>query len=190
MNAPARRTCIRTAARSAGLPLYMADLATTRGRCRKRRCPSRWAITRVSIDFRAERVDRIATTECTLCGRTWRRVSVPALRSAAGYQAVKLTILLPSSVHRWRSRGRWHRQGEDALIVRDADLGDLDEAATTHGIRADRLADSRARRTAAAAAIESERHAATMTLLARLAERDAERAAAERAASEREVAIA
>lgn len=131
----------------------------------------------MSIDFTAETVDRLATIECASCGRTWRRTRVPRLTSAAGYQAVHLTLILPRSSRRWFARGRWHKEGEDATVLRDATIGDLDEAARAHGIRAARLDRARARRReqADAEAIDSKRR--VDALLATLAARDAERAA-------------
>lgn len=187
----ARRAAIRRACTQGGIPRYAADLVTVRGRCRHGRCKGRWAVIRLSLDFTGERVDRLATTECTTCGRTWRRVKVPALRSAAGYQTVRLTLLLPGgTLNRWHARGRWHRTGIDGVEVRDADLGDLDEAARAHTKRADRLIDLR---TARRARIEREGREATERLNAVLeaaAIRRAERDAAEAEAAARELAYA
>ena len=185
---PHRRAAFRAACRLSGLPLYAADLALSRGRCLARRCGSRWAVTRVSLDFRAESVDRIATLECAICGRTWRRVRVPALRSKAGYQSVRLTLIVPAKVRRWRSRGTWHREGDDAAIIRNADLGDLDEIASAHAKRADRLADLRAARKAKREAESATVAAETREWLDRMHARDAEREAEESAAAARDAA--
>src|SRR5512146_79611 len=93
----------RRAARDSGLARWEADLRLVRGRCLARRCRSRWGVVRVSLDFRdASGVDRLATVECAACSRTWRRVHPPALRNADGTQAVRLTLVLPGDVHRWR----------------------------------------------------------------------------------------
>lgn len=154
----ARRAAIHATCRAAELPLWAADLITVRGQCRgrfkRKRCRSRWGVYRVSLDFTGERVDRLATVECAVCGRTWRRAKVPPITSAAGYQTTRLTVILPRSARRWFARGRWHREGEDATVLRDATIGDVDEAARAHGIRADRIAARRAR--AAARKVEDE----------------------------------
>lgn len=178
-----RRSAIRHACRSSGIATWSQDLQTVRGRCQHGRCKGRWGIVRVSLDFTSERVDRLALLECASCGRVWRRVSVPPLRSPAGYQAVRLTLILPrSSARRWRSRGVWHRDGADQSVLRDADLGDLDEAATAHTKRADRLADLRAARKrkveAETAALMARFRAVDEAAAIRRAEREADEAAA------------
>lgn len=177
----ARRSAIRAACRAGGLPLWAADMVTVRGRChgrvKRRPCGSRWGVVRVSLDFTGERVDRLATVECAMCGRTWQRVKPPAITSAAGYQTTRLTLILPRSARRWFARKRWHQDGDTATVVRDATIGDVDEAARAHGVRADRLAARRAR--AAERAVEAEREARLRmaTLIEVLDARDAERAA-------------
>lgn len=180
-SAPARRrAAIKAACRAARIPLYAADLVTVRGRCLNRRCGARWGVVRVSLDFTGDTVDRLATVECATCGRTWRRCAVPRLRSLAGYQATRLTLIVPTNgLNRWRSRGRWHREGDDSTVLRDADLGDVDEAATAFNARIGRKIDAKARRIAR----EAEE---TRALMARYAEIDAARAAreAEREAEE------
>jgi len=181
-----RRAACHRAAEGAGIPDYASDMRPVRGRCRKGRCRSRWAVVRVSIDFRdPAAIDRMAVTECAACGHVWRRVKVPRLTSPAGYQEVRLTLILPASYERWFSRGRWHREGDDGAILRDADIGDLDEAARSHRKRQDALATRKAAARDKAAAADSERHAATMNLLARLAAIDAARAADEAEAEAR-----
>lgn len=182
-----RRGAHHRATLAAGIPEYASDIAPIRGRCRKRSCGSRWGVVRVSIDFRdPATVDRIATIECAACGRVWRRVREPRITSADGYQAVRLTLILPATADRWYSRGRWHREGDDAIVLRDADIGDLDEAARAHRKREDALAarkaDARAKREAA----DREAHEHTMDLLARLSAMDAARAAEDAAAAARE----
>lgn len=174
----ARRSAIRDACRAAGIPQWSADMITVRGQCRGRHqrkpCRSRWGVVRVSLDFRGERVDRIATVECAVCGRTWRRTRPPErLTSRDGYQTGRLTVILPRSARRWFARGRWHREGDDGTVIRDATIGDVDEAARAHGIRAARLDASRARRKAIADAEAIESHRRVQALLAALAERDA-----------------
>lgn len=144
-----RRSAIKAICRAAGIATWAHDLKPVRGRCQHGRCPSRWAIPRVTLDLREERVERVCTLECASCGRTWRRVKVPPIRSRHGYQAVRLTLILRNAAYRrWRSRGHWHREGDDSIVLVDADLGDLDEAMTAHDKRAARLADMRARRKA------------------------------------------
>lgn len=178
-----RRCAVKRACAAGGIPRYAADLITTRGRCMHGRCRGRWAVTRVSLDFSGERVDRLATLECASCGRVWRRVRAPALRSAAGYQAVRLTLILPGGdFRRWHSRGRWKVSGTSGVVLRDADLGDLDEAARAHTKRADGIIDARVRnreREAAKGAVVMARIAALeSTAAARRAEREADEAAA------------
>jgi hypothetical protein len=181
-----RRSAHHRATVAAGLPEYASDMRPVRGRCLKRGCRSRWAVVRVSIDFRdPARTDRIATHECAVCARIWRRVTVPPITSAEGYQAVRLTLILPATANRWFARGRWHREGSDGIVLRDATIGDLDEAARNHSASADRLASRKAAAKASREAAESARHAQTMDLLARLEAADAERAAAEREADDR-----
>lgn len=179
----------RRAARDSGLARWEADLRLVRGRCRARRCESRWGVVRVSLDFRdAAGVDRLATVECAACGRTWRRVrATMPLRNADGTQAVRLTLVLPGDVRRWHSRGTWHREGDDP-VLRDASLGDADEAATAHRARMDARAAAKVRAAERKAAQEAADHEATMALLARWAERRAAHEAEEAAARERDAA--
>lgn len=185
---PCRRTARIRAGEASGLPAYANDLRAIRGKCRKRGCPSRWGVVRVSLDFReAEAVDRIATLECALCGRTWRRVRVPALTSPKGYQAVRLTLILPAAMHRWYARGRWHAEGEDAVVIREANLGDLDEAARAHRAKADAAATRKAKARAKAEAQALVDHERTLATLARLAELDRARAAEESEAASRDL---
>lgn len=184
----ARRSAVRAACRAGGLPRWSADIRTVRGRCLRRRCRSRWGVVRVSLDFTGERVDRLATVECATCGRTWRRITPPPIRSEAGYQAVRLTLILPANARRWYSRGRWHREGDTAEVLGEADLGDLDEATRAHALRSDRAILAREARKAKREADEAEAHEATMALLARIEARREAEAEAEAAAAAREVA--
>lgn len=183
MAAPRRRQAVKAACHQAGIPLYAADLITVRGKCLGRRCTSRWAVVRVSLDFTGDRVDRMATLECAACGRTWRRIAVPRLRSDAGYQATRLTVILPSNgLKRWRSRGRWMREGDDSSVLVNADLGDVDEAATAHserlGRKLDAIARRKAREAAETAALMARYREIEAAAAARRAEREAEEAAA------------
>lgn len=181
-----RRAAHHAATVGAGIPEYASDIRPVRGRCLKRRCRSRWAVVRVSVDFRGVEVDQFATLECAICGHTWRACKVPPLASREGYQAVRLTLILPGNVNRWFSRKRWHRTGDDAVILREADMGDLDEAAREHRARADRRMAAKARAAAKRAAEDTAAHERTMDLLARLHALDAERAAQEAEAEARE----
>jgi len=173
-----RRGAHHRATLAANLPEYLSDLRPVRGRCLGRRCKSRWGIVRVSLDFRdPATVDRLATIECASCGRTWRRCKVPPITSPGGYQAVRLTLILPASMHRWFARGRWHAEGSDGVVLAEATIGDLDEAARAHRIKAEARADRAAKAKAKAEAEAVEQHHRTVDLLARLAAMDAEREA-------------
>jgi hypothetical protein len=174
---------------AAGIPEYASDIRPVRGKCLGKRCRSRWGVVRVSLDFRdPERIDRIATLECADCGRTWRRVPVPRLTSPQGYQTVRLTLILRATVRRWISRGRWHREGDDAIVVPDANVGDLDEAARNHAAISDRLASRKALARSRKAEREAAEHERTMAMLARWADMDAAYKADEAAAAAREAA--
>jgi hypothetical protein len=182
-----RRAAHHRATVAAGIPEYASDIRPVRGRCRHGRCKSRWAVLRVSLDFRDPvRVDRLATTECALCGRVWRRVKVPRLTSPDGYQEVRLTLILPGTYARWYSRGRWHREGDDAVVLRDASIADLDEAARAHRAKSDALASRKAAALVKAQADAAATHERTMDLLARLAAMDAARTQEETEASTRD----
>lgn len=175
-----RRCAHHRATVAAGIPEYSSDIRPVRGRCRKGRCKSRYAVIRVSIDFRdPTRLDRYATTECAACGATWRRVKVPAITSPEGYQAVRLTLILPATVKRWFNRGYWHREGEDALILREADISDVIEAQSLYSAHAAKLADRKARDKARRELADREATERTRDLLERLAASDAARAADE-----------
>lgn len=184
-----RRGAHHRATLAAGLPGYLSDLRPIRGRCLKRRCSSRWGVVRVTLDFRdPERIERFAALECAACGRVWRRCKVPPITSREGYQAVRLTLILPATMHRWYARGRWHAEGEDAVIIGEANISDLDEAARAHRAKAEAAADRKARARAKAEAEALADHERAMQTLTMMAELDAARAAEERAAEEREAA--
>jgi hypothetical protein len=168
-----RRGARHVAGEAAGLPAYANDLRAFRGRCLARRCTSRWGIVRLSLDFRDPlRVDRLATMECAVCGRVWRRVREPSITSSAGYQAVRLTLILPATMKRWFARGRWHAEGADAVVLPEADLGDLDEAARAHRVKSEALASRKAAVKAKRETEDVAQHHRTMDLLARLAAMD------------------
>ena len=172
---------------AAGIPAYLADLKLVRGSClerkRGKRCRSRYGIVRLSIDFRSARSrDTLATVECARCGHVWYRTRPPALGE---YQSVRLTLILPAYLNRWFARGRWHAEGSDGLVLTDATWADLIEAQTDWRKRADQLTAAAAKKAAKKAATEAEAIAATRTLLASWAEREAEAAAEEAAAQER-----
>lgn len=191
------RAARRLANRSTGQPRYAVALTLTRGRCRgrpwgrgRRHCESRYAYTRVSIDTRdTSRMDMLATLECVTCGATWRRVAVPAsLTDATGALLVRVTLLVPAHVTRYMARGRWHRVGDDAATIPDADVSALIDAQADWRSRADRVAERKARLAERKAQEAREAHERTMALLTRLHERDAEAARLEAEAVAREAA--
>jgi hypothetical protein len=188
----ARRCAANRATDAAGIPRWSSDMRPVRGRClnrvRRKRCPSRWGVIRVSLDFTGDRVDRLATVECAQCGHTWHRATPPPIRSRDGYQTVRLTLILPASARRWFTRGRWHREGSDGIVVRDATLPDVDDAARAFDARvAARMAAlDRAREKREAADREATDRA--RALMAAIHAREAAAAEAEAAAREREAA--
>lgn len=181
---PSRQSCLTHSRRKAAIPAYLADFRLTKGRCLRKRCASRYAVTRLTIDLRSrERIDRTATLECATCGHTWRRTRVPRIGE---YQSTLLTLILPGDERRWYARGRWHREGDDAVVIRDATQLELMGAEGDWKVRNGQYLDARARVAIRKAEAERVQHEATMDLLARLAARDAERAAEEAAAIDRE----
>lgn len=189
-----RRSAIGSAVREAGIPRWASDIRPVRGRCRakvkRRPCGSRWAIPRVSLDFRdPDRIDRLATLECASCGHVWRRISDgTAVRSREGYQAAYITLILPAVARRWHSRGVWHREGDDALVLRNADVADLDEAVDAHRARLANRIDARNRARAKREAEDMVAIQRGREALARLDALQAEREADEAAALAREAA--
>ena len=189
MAALCRRDAVRAAARDAGIPGWSSDIKPVRGRCLRRRCKSRWAVPRVSLDFRdPDRVDRLATLECVSCGRTWRRIpdSTRVRTPGTGYLAARVTLILASTAHRWRSRGRWHREGDDGLVLVNATVAELEDAVDAHRERMDKRADARQRATAKREAEAAADREATREWLARVHEEAAAREAEEAAAAARE----
>lgn len=170
-----RRCAVHRATTGAGIPGYASDMAPVRGRCLRKRCGARWGVVRVTIDTRdATRIDRFAHVECAACGRVWRRVKIPAITSAAGYQRVRLTLVLPAEAHRWYARGRWHREGDDAVTIIEATIGDLDEAARAHRAKSETRLAAAARKRDRDQQAASDQQGRTRELLQRLAAYDAE----------------
>lgn len=175
------------AAARAGLAPYTLDLATVRGRCLAKRCEGRWGVVRVTVDLRGREADRFAHIECAACGRVWRRIAVPRI-AKRGFQSVLVTAILPASAHRWYARGRWHREGDDGEVLRECDLGDLDEAVRAYRARQGAVLTRLQRAKDRRAALESAALAQSRDLMARLHAIDAARAADEAAAAAREAA--
>jgi hypothetical protein len=163
-----------------------------RSKCR--RCHARWAVPRVTVDFRdPSRLERVATLECARCSRTFRTCNADAYPvtervGEAIVQRVRLTLILPATATRWYSRGAWHREGDDARILADATLADADEATRLWRTRADRKAAAAARAKARKAEADAEACARMAAMLATWAAREAEEAAAEAEAAAREAA--
>lgn len=97
-----------------------------RGRCAARKCQNRYAIVRVTVDFRNPR-EKLWAAElvCVSCDRVWAATKVPDLAAYKNVQRHRLLLVLPpeKTVHIWISRGRVQRQGDDALIVDNATYG-------------------------------------------------------------------
>lgn len=183
---PSRLTLLAKVRRELELPAYLADFRLVPGQCRKRRCKSRYGVIRLSLDFTSrERVDRFATVECAACGHTWRRCREPRL---AEYQTTRLTLILPSSQRRWYARGRWHVQGTDAIVLRDATQLDLMAAFDDWRVRNGQYLDSRARAKAKREAADLEARERAAVTMAKLAELDAERERQEQEAEARDAA--
>lgn len=181
-----RRAAIRRAARDGTVPAYQTDYLTRRGHCRK--CGNRWALIRVIITLTsAAAIERYATTECSRCSHTWRRIPASMTIQSNGVQRVRLNLLLPrSDLKRWHSHGAWHREGDDTATLRDANLTDLDEAVTAWKTRNAAYYAARDRAKAKREAARLADHEATVILLDRLAEKDRLRATEEAAATQRE----
>lgn len=183
--------------RAIGAPAYACEPALYRGHCFGRvvrrfgremhqACPSRYAVVRVTVDLTSAAAQELyAQRECALCGRVWGRCAIPHQRDV---QRARVTLILPATSHRYFARGRWHRQGADALIIAEATLADLIAALDDWRVRADRLAASRARAKAKRAAAEAEALERARALMAHIAAREAAEAEAEAAAAAREAA--
>lgn len=177
---PSKRAATSAARHTAGIPRYLAELRITRGTCRggtkRKPCPSRHGVTRVTFDYRDRtRVDSFAHVECALCGRTWRRVKVPRLGE---YQSVLLTLILPDHAKRWFARGTWHREGSDAIVRPNATWSDLMDAGAEWRERNIAYLATRSRAQERAAERDREARERMAVLLAKWADRDAEEAAA------------
>jgi hypothetical protein len=182
-----RSHALAAASRRSGIPPYQLDLVTMRGRCLGRGCRNRWGVLRMTVDLRGRESDRFTHIECAACGRVWRRTHNVRPSSRRG-QRVLLTAILPATAHRWYARGRWHREGDDGLVIPEASIADLDDAVRAHRARQDsalaRLQRAKDRR----AALEAEALAKSRAVMARWAEREAEQAREEAAAAAREAA--
>ena len=192
-----RRAARRKVARDAGIPLYGADFAPIRGRClrpvRRGVCGSRYGIVRVSIDFTfRDRIDRLATVECAVCGHVWRRVHPPErVTSREGYQSVRLTLIVPGDDRVNYSRATRKRTVvSGACVMTGASIADLMAATDDWRERNALYLATRERAAARKAEADTEARRRMAARLAQWAERDAENAAAEAAAAAREEANA
>lgn len=173
----------KAARRAAGLRRYESELRLHRGKCRAKGCRSVWGVTRVSIDLAMsrERVDRLATVECVQCHRTWYRIAAPEV-TRAGYQAVLLTLIVPTGDKRvvFASHGGFHsNDADETLVIPDASLAQLDEAYRAWRKRHDQLVGARDRAKLRRAEKEAEATRAGQAALARMDERRAAREAEE-----------
>lgn len=105
--------------------------ALQRGRCAARKCQNRYAIVRVTVDFRNPR-EKLWAAElvCAECDRVWGATSVPDLATYKNVQRHRLLLILPpeKAARTWVSRGRIQREGDDALIIDNATYGAFMEA--------------------------------------------------------------
>lgn len=181
---PSRKATLRRQLREAGLAPYAADLSIRRGKCF--RCRGRFSVVRVTFDYTNRReVMSFAHVECAKCGHVWYRTSVPRLRE---YQSVRLTLILPSEQRRWFARGRWHVEGEDAVVIRDATWPDLMDAGADWRKRNAQYESARARAKARKAERDAAAVAAFRETLAAMDARRAEEARLEAEAAAREAA--
>lgn len=136
-----RSAAARRLARATGVPLAITDFrsALRRGRCARRRCDSRLAVVRVTIDLRdPTRQDYAGTLECVQCQHVWTRATVPELRGRN--QAVALTIITPpdEAMRTYRTtRGAMRVVGTDARILTNASYRDLSLELAAWRIRSD-----------------------------------------------------
>lgn len=181
---PSRQALLRQQLREAGLAPYAAELSIRRGKCFK--CRGRFSVVRVTFDYTsAKAIGSFAHVECARCHHVWYRTSVPKLGE---YQSVRLTLILPSVQQRWFARGRWHVEGEDAIVLKDATWPDLMDAGADWRKRNTRYESAIARRKAAKAAKDAEAVARARDLWAAIDARRAAEAEAEREAAAREAA--
>lgn len=197
MNAAARAAagCLtreqarKRAYRGAGLRAYETELHVVRGHCRAKGCASRYGVIRETIDFReAAAITRAAQVECVQCGRYWYATRVPAV-TRHGYLSVRVTLILPGNRRTYTTvRGAVRAEGDEAVMVVDPSLGEIDDAKRAWDARNGRLTAARDRAKAKRAAAEAEALATSRALMERLHARDAEREAEEAAALAREKA--
>jgi hypothetical protein len=198
----ARRSDARRIA-NGGPAWHGRDPVLVRGACRARKCDSRYGVRRVTLDFTAsrERVERMTGVECVACGTPWtyttrdghvrvKRVAEPPLTRPDGALAVRLTLIVPSGedVVIYRRHGAVKREGDEQLVIVDADIAALMTARDAWAVRNGQLLAARQRAAQRKATREAERAANTRAILARMAERDAEREREEREAAAREAA--
>lgn len=192
MPAVSRRAAIKAATRRVAdaVPAYQLSLRPVRGRCRKRRCTSRWAVPRSTIDTRDPRaIERVTVLECAGCGRAWRRVrDVPVQRR--GMQSALVTLILPPAVkaRRYTTHGSTKVVGDDARVIRNAGIGDTDDAAHEWRRRSGLVIDRKARVKARKAESDAVACAAGRAVIAAIDARRAAEAAEESAAAAREAA--
>ena len=164
-----------------GIPAYAADLSIRRGRCFK--CKARYSVQRATFDYTsAKAVEPFCHVECAKCGHVWYRTAVPRLGE---YQSIRLTIILPSTQSRWFARGRWHVQGETAIVIDEAHWSDLMDAATEWRKRNTHYEMARARVKARKVERDLEAVKKSHALIERLHAMDAARAAEEEEAASR-----
>lgn len=177
-----KRAILRDQLAAAKVPAYNADLSIRRGRCFA--CKGRYSVVRVTFDYTsAARLEPFAHVECATCGHVWYRTSVPRLGE---YQNVRLTLILPSHLHRWFARGRWHAEGSDGLVVPEATWSDLMDASRDWRKRNTQYEAAKARAKERKAAKEAAALAESRALMERIHARQAEREREEREAAARE----
>lgn len=184
------------AARTAGIGRYYSELRTWRGHCRAPGCQSRYGVARITLDTTAiRRMERQAQVECVQCGRVWFRVADDTPAAKGGFQSALYTLIVPTGDKRvvYKAHGGGlHVRGEDTVILTNATLGQLMDAAASwrerNGALVARLDRARARKAERDMAAVIVAREALAAMDARRAERRAEIAANEAAADAREKA--
>jgi hypothetical protein len=187
-----------------GGPAYHGrDLVLVRGKCRVKRCGARYGVRRVTLDFTAsrERVERYAGVECVACGTPWtyttaagivrvKRIAEPRLTHPDGALAVRLTLIVPSGEDAviYRRHGALKREGDEQLVVVDADIAALMTARDAWSVRNGQLLAARKRAAERKAERDAEAVRKSREALARMDARNAEREREEREAAAREAA--
>jgi hypothetical protein len=143
-----RSACARRLARAHGLPLASTDFRASlrRGVCARKRCDSRLAVVRVTVDLRDPlRQDYSAVLECAQCGHVWTSTRVPELRRGPSQgQHVALTIHTPPPhgeamrAYTPRAGARARIVGTDARTITNATFRDLARELGDWRERADR----------------------------------------------------